>query len=229
MTCCIPARNCASTLEHAVQSAYDAGCERVMVLNDGSTDETQKVIERIYHEQYGSDWRITIFNSWGIRYGASVARNYMINCPLTSELVICLDADDTLWDITALREAWKPNTWCYGNHNELNQGDDFGKRVLGVAAGSLPRKNITGISFLFSKKDWQRVGGFDSDFAFAEDFAFQCALTNSGVKPVYVDTTVYSRYMRPEGNERSVLAGEYWQFYKAMARRKYPSVFAGTG
>jgi glycosyltransferase involved in cell wall biosynthesis len=229
VTCCIPCHNQAATLEHAVASAFDAGCERVMIANDGSTDNTQEVIERLYDKYYGADFRITTFNSWGVREGASVTRNHMINCPLTTELVICLDADDTLWDITALREAWRPGAWCYGNHNELNQGNDFGTLVKGVAAGSLSRKNITGISFLFAKEDWQRVGGFDVDFAFAEDWAFQCALTNGGVKPVYVDTTVYTRIMRSEGNERSVLAGEYWTFYRTMARRKYPNVFAGMG
>ena len=82
---------------------------------------------------------------------------------------------------------------------------------------------------MFHRRDWKRVGGFDVDFAYAEDYAMQCALTHAGMKPVYVDTVVYDRYLKPEGNERTGLAGAYWQFYRDMCRLKYPNSFAGTG
>lgn len=228
VTCCIPCRNHADTLKRAVDSAYGAGCNQVMILDDGSTDNTRDVIKKIYDEHQSNLFSIVMFDSWGIRYGASVARNYMINCPLAYELIICLDADDTLNDITPLRDAWQPGTWCYGNHVEKHPDSDD-VLVKGIPAGSLARRNITGVTFLFHKDDWLKVGGFDCDFAYAEDYAFQCNLTHNGVKPVYVDTIVYNRYMHPDGNERSALAGEYWSFYRDMARRKYPNVFMGMG
>jgi len=157
--------------------------------------------------------------------GVNYARNCLIDSAIDG-LIIPLDCDDTLNDITSLRNAWQPGMWVYGNHIEVQDGNET--LVKGVPAGSLSRKNITGVTFLFHRDDWQRVGGYDSDFAYAEDYAFQCALTNAGVQPVYVDTTVYSRYMRQEGNERSMLAQEYWAFYHTVARRKYKNVFANT-
>lgn len=227
VTCVIPCRNQAATLERAANSAYAAGCKQVMLLDDGSTDNTLKVIDKIYEEHFRSTFSIVTFNSWGIRYGAGVARNYMVKCPLAHDLIICLDADDTLHDIAPLVAAWEPNTWVYGDHNEVN-GEQV-TRHKGAPSGSLSRKMITGVTFLFHKQDWQKVGGFDPDFAYAEDYGFQCALTHAGVQPRYVDTVVYDRYVHPEGNERTALASQYWTFYRDMARRKYPSIFAGTG
>jgi len=220
VTAVIPVRNGAATIERAVKSAIDAGCEYVYIFDDNSTDDTKKVVSQFLG--YG---RVGLSSS-DFHVGVNYARNYLISRTREDNLIIPLDCDDTLHDIAPLVAAWSPETWVYGNHIEVQDGNET--LVKGVASGSLSRKNITGVTFLFHRDDWQKVGGYDPDFAYAEDYAFQCALTNAGVKPVYVDTTVYNRFLKPEGNERSVLAGEYWQFYRTMARRKWPNVFSGT-
>lgn len=217
----IPVRNGSQTIERAVKSAIDAGCDDVFVYDDHSTDGTYDVLKSLLskYEQF------YITASPEFHAGVNYARNYMIDCA-DNGLIIPLDADDELCDIAPLVAAWQPDTWVYGNHLEKHEhGETW---VAGCAAGSLPRKNITGVTFLFHRDDWQKVGGYDSDFVVCEDWAFQVALTNRGIKPVYVDTVVYNRYLKPEGNERSLLANEYWTFYKSMARRKWPNVFAGT-
>lgn len=223
VTCIIPVRNGATTIERAIESAIDAGCDSVMACDDSSSDNTFDVIVAL--KQKYSELDVSFTGSIYCHAGVNFARNFMIG-RISHSLIICLDADDELRDINPLLDAWQEGTWVYGNHAEVI--NEAAKAIVkGSPAGSLPRKELTGITFMFHKSDWLKCGGFDPDFAYAEDYAFQCNLTHHGVTPKYVDTVVYNRYLKAEGNERSALAGEYWQHYHTMARRKYPSIFAG--
>lgn len=223
IVCIIPTRNNVDTLERAIRSAFNAGCDDVHVYNDATQDEgIHEIYLRLCETYKFPHLKMSTFSK-DVRVGASAARNLAIQCYGMDWLIVCLDADDTLCDIAPLVVAWQPNTFIYGNHSEVN-GDSITEHK-GAPIKTLPNKIITGVTFLFAKSDWQKVRGFDVDFAFAEDYGFQCALVNAGVQGVYVDTTVYNRYIRPEGNERSVLAGQYWTFYRDMARRKYPNVW----
>jgi Glycosyltransferases involved in cell wall biogenesis len=219
VTCIIPVWNGEATIDRAIESALQSGCQRVLIYDDGSTDKT---LDRL--EQHTQDrFRISVYSDLkGIRRGVNYARNFLVGEAYDS-LIIPLDADDTLCDIRPLVEAWQPDTWVYGDYYQ-QEGHHI-SRISGAPYGALPRKEITGISFLFHKRDWRKVNGYDPDFAYCEDWAFQCALTHAGVKPVYVETVVYERTLNPKGNERTSLAGEYWNFYHQMARRKYPSLF----
>jgi glycosyltransferase involved in cell wall biosynthesis len=232
VVCIIPVRNGADTLERAIDSAYDAGCDRVIVCDDASTDGTREIIKRAYEKAYAnrsySTYAFTPLHN-ETRCGAAITRNNMIQCSVTSgHLIIPLDADDELYNIKPFVEAWQPGTWVYGDHHET-MGDSIPEIRFGAPAGSLTRKNITGITFLFHKDDWKAVGGYDPDFAYLEDYAFQCALTNAGVKPVHVSEVLYNRHLSERGNPRTANAQAYWFFYRDMARQKYPALFAGVG
>lgn len=224
ITCIIPCHNGSQTIERAVKSAFEAGCNKVSVYDDASEDGTWDIIQSLF-----SLYRIPTYDTYGydFRVGVNAARNYLVSHSADG-LIIPLDADDELYDIGPLVEAYESGVWVYGDHNETLSGKTLGP-VKASPPGSLPRKEITGVTFMFHKSDWAWVGGYDPDFAYAEDYAFQCALANAGVKPKYVDTVVYNRYLHPDGNERSARAGLYWSFYRDMARSKYPAVFAGTG
>lgn len=222
VTCVIPVRNGATTIERAVKSACEAGCVEVYVYDDYSTDDTYEVLKSLLpkYEQFN------IVASPQFHVGANFARNCLIDYSNDNDLIICLDADDTLNDIAPLVAAWQPNTFVYGNHDEF-QGEWVNVHK-GAPIGTLPNKMVTGVTFLFHKDDWQKVGGFDPDFAYAEDYAFQCALVNAGIQGKYIDHTVYNRYLNPSGNERTILAGMYFEFYRTMARQKYQNVFKGV-
>lgn len=223
IVCVIPVRNGANTLQRAIMSAYAAGCDRVMVCDDASTDNTKAVIQNIYNIR--EDGHLTfIWFSEPVRAGCTVARNHMIASPLADgHLIVPLDADDTLRDVRVLAEAWEENTWVYGDYWQ-HEGEEH-TRIPGAPAGVLPRRECTGITFLFHKDDWKKVGGYDSDFAYCEDYSMQCNLVHNGVQPKYVKTIVYDRYLKANGNERTSLAGLYWSFYRDMCRMKYPSLF----
>lgn len=219
VTCCIACRNHGSTLKLAVESAFTAGCNSVTVYDDGSTDSTETVIQNLlnrYSGYFGAQ-------SGDIRVGASIARNRIIE-DAPDGLIICLDADDTIHGggIKPLVDAYEEHVWCYGDHTEWC--NEIGTPHKGRSFGTLHAKMCTGVTFLFHKQDWYTVGGFDPDFAYMEDWAFQCALANAGIRGKYVDTIVYDRYINPKGNERSALAGQYYNFYDGMIRRKYPNI-----
>ncbi len=218
VTCIIPVHNGGATFERAFHSAQRAGCDYILAYDDHSTDSTLLNIMACWPgvKRIGSD---DITHHTGVNF----ARNFLISHAVDG-LIIPLDADDELMDIRPLIEAWQPGTWVYGDY--LQQEGLEETLIPGSPSGMLSRKELTGITFAFHKEDWLKVGGYDSDFAYCEDFAFQCALTHAGVQPIYVPTTVYRRHLKANGNERTSRAGLYWNFYHLMARMKYPSVFA---
>lgn len=222
ITCIIPCRNGAKTIERAIQSAVKAGVDAVLVYDDGSRDGTFDLLEAIW-DNYPSLQFFSVCDE--VRAGVNFARNYLIE-RADMGLIIPLDADDRLRDIRPLVDAYEAGTWVYGDHVEHD--GDTQTRHQGAATGTLGRKNITGVTFLFHKDDWRRVGGYDPDFAYAEDYAFQCALVNAGICAKYVSTVVYDRYLHPKGNERTAKAGAYWTFYHDMARSKYPAAFGSV-
>lgn len=219
----IPCFNGEATIARAINSAVEAGATEVLVYDDASTDATRQILENLCQSTPELEFYSMLHN---VRAGVNFARNFLIEMAY-SDLIIPLDCDDELRSIAPLVEAWQPGTFVYGDYLEHN-GSEV-NRIKAAPPGSLPRKNITGITFLFHVADWKLAGGYDPDFAYAEDYGMQCALTNAGVKPKQIDAIVYDRYLKPEGNERTILAGEHWNFYRDMARRKYPLTFAGTG
>ncbi len=219
----IPVRNGEATIARAVNSAVEAGAAEVLVYDDASTDGTRQILENLCQSTPELEFYSMLHN---VRAGVNFARNFLIEMAY-SDLIIPLDADDELRSIAPLVEAWQPGTWVYGDYLEHCNGEV--NKIKAAPPGSLPRKNITGITFLFHAADWKRVGGYDPDFAYAEDYGLQCALVNGSVQAKQIDAIVYDRYLKSEGNERTILAGQHWQFYRTMAWRKYPLVFAGTG
>lgn len=222
VSCIIPVFNGAETIERAINSAAWVGCDRILVYDDGSTDRTLDVLEKL--GKLYSSLEVYADLSLYMHRGVNYARNLLCE-KAKGGLIIPLDSDDELINISHLREAWQPETWVYGDY-QIVYSKGGGDIIKGCPAGMLSRKEITGITFMYHFDDWKRVGGYDHDFAYAEDFGLQCALTHAGIKPTYIDKLVYNRHMKASGNERSVLAGQYWTFYRDVARRKYPALFA---
>lgn len=221
ITCIIPARNCEKTIERAVKSAFDAGCDRVLTFDDASTDDTDPIMDSLY-TQYGYENYHAFGLGQSVRAGVNFVRNFLIE-EAEDGLIIPLDADDTLCSIAPLFDAWKPHTWVYGNHAEIRNSME--SVAFGAPVGGLARKNVTGVTFLFHREDWKAVGGYDPDFAYAEDYGFQCALVHGGIAGTYVNQVVYNRYLHEHGNERTAKATAFWPFYHDLARMKYPSIF----
>src|SRR4051794_31356744 len=93
----IPTYNRSKKVIHAIESvlAQDYEPVEVLVIDDGSTDDTQKVIA----EKYGSDARVCYFKKKN--GGVAAARNFGLR-EARGEFLAFLDADDT-WRAGKLR------------------------------------------------------------------------------------------------------------------------------
>lgn len=84
----IPAYNCADTIEKAVASAVFCENTEIIIVDDGSTDETEKITSEL-EKKYSCVKSISQQNS-----GPALARNSGINIA-TGRYIMFLDSDDT--------------------------------------------------------------------------------------------------------------------------------------
>lgn len=214
-TVIIPCKNMADTLIQAVESAIKAKADTVIIVNDGSTDNTFIIgqdLERLYPNVHYIGNRMS--------NGVCFARNQAIAHPACGGLVVPLDADDTLLPegLTLLSDVWEHDRWVYGGWIETDGDATF--TTDAPPPGMLDRKNLCHATMLFSRADWERVGGYDPDFNIGgEDWAFQRALVGAGITPVRVDAPVYTRWMRD--NERTAKARDRIPFINKLMREKY--------
>jgi glycosyltransferase involved in cell wall biosynthesis len=168
----------------------------------------------------------TVYSTGGeFRAGVCYARNMGIDAAL-NDLIFPLDADDRLYPDTLERmhAAWKPGTFVYGGYQEIDEDENPLETFTAPPPGMIFRKNLTYSSFLFAKEDWLKVGGYDVNFEFGdEDYQFQVALTDAGVKPVRLDGAPVYRRMIHERGSRTERAIKYFPMVLEMLREQFPN------
>lgn len=185
----IPCRNHLKTLQRAVLSAYNCNAngvliDEIIVVDDGSNP---RVPDGAYHLLKTSNTHIAT--------GVCYARMKGILDAHRDSLILPLDADDELIPegVAALVKAYKANSFVYGAH--IEDGVVFppaNEKMIGA-------RDLTGVTFLFSRSDFIHVGGYPPDFNIGcEGWALQQGLINAGVKPISVPDPVYV-YHRNEG------------------------------
>ena len=169
----IPTYNRASVLPRALDSVLQQSheTEQIIVVDDGSTDETEQLIK----ENYPGVELISQQNK-----GVSAARNTGIQ-KATGDWICLLDSDDS-WQANKLEKqthAISENpeylvchtneTW-YRNGKILNQGKKHEKRGGHIFQHCLPLCAISPSSVMIHKKLFQEVGLFDEALAACEDY-----------------------------------------------------------
>lgn len=210
-------------VEAAALSAFKQS-NGIIVVYDGSTSSSD-----FYNSgREVSQWAdtLTVGGDFYIRSGVCYNRNLGVS-EAYDKLILPLDADDQLYPdaIERLYAAWQPGTWVYGNHTEVTEDGQIIREVEAPPAGMLEIKNLTYATFLFHKDDWQRVGGYDPTFELGcEDYAFQVALTASGVRPVKLGgAPIYKRMIHPQS--RTADAMLFFPQLQRLMKRKWPSAF----
>ncbi|MFT5396005.1 MAG: glycosyltransferase involved in cell wall biosynthesis [Gammaproteobacteria bacterium] len=169
----IPTYNRAALLERALSSviAQSYPATEIIVIDDGSTDNTQQLIENNYPQtRY-----IHQANS-----GVSAARNTGINAT-TCDWVCLLDSDDS-WQPDKLEKQCKAltknpdylfchtnETW-YRNGKVLNQGKKHKKYGGNIFQYCLPLCAISPSSAIIKKELLDKVGLFDETLPACEDY-----------------------------------------------------------
>lgn len=165
-------------LSQAIDSALGqtVPANEVVVVDDGSTDDSRSVIE-----QYGHQRVKAIFQT---NAGVAAARNRAIE-QLQSEYVVCLDADDRLDRrfIQALLPALQADRglgivysgitilWPDGRESPY---DDWPPEFNweGQSHPTVPPSNAVPSACLFRRDMWERAGGFRQEYAPGEDAEF---------------------------------------------------------
>lgn len=166
----IPAYNCAKTLAESVDSIFNGNFsdgDEVILVNDGSTDETLPIIESLAQKYDGIK-----YTSHATNMGGASARNTAVSMA-KSEWIFCLDSDNKLtqssvpkllnfavknsYDIAAFenvfyfyRGSTVTHKWAYPL-GDISLADALSGPISPCASGN----------YLYTKESWERAGGYE--------------------------------------------------------------------
>ncbi|KKZ84123.1 glycosyl transferase (plasmid) [Rhizobium phaseoli Ch24-10] len=185
----IPAFNASTYIERTLRSAMRQtyAALEIIVVNDGSTDDTAKLVRRVAM----SDSRIRLLST--SNRGVAAARNTQIDAS-SGRFVAFLDADD-LWHPTKIEKqvnALNRLSWhwaaVYTLHYLINEDDEIIRPGSSdVARGYIYARHLNvkymgnGSALLVRRNVALAIGGFDSSYAAAglggcEDLDFELKL-----------------------------------------------------
>jgi glycosyltransferase involved in cell wall biosynthesis len=199
----IPAFNCADTLTEAVTSIYDGNFEpsdEVIIVNDASTDSTQKVIQKIAQEHPGV---ITLRHKKN-KGSAAAGRNTAIDNARNS-LYFCLDADNILApaSIPRLKHYLLEMRADAASFGELNYFQDS---ILNVTHKLVYKENLIMLSdalsgpiwpgpsgnYMFTHDSWVNAGRYLESIGGAYDsWAFGIRQLATGTRMVTLKNSFY--------------------------------------
>ncbi|MBL1140686.1 MAG: glycosyltransferase family 2 protein [Proteobacteria bacterium] len=204
----IPTYNRASVLPGAIDSvlAQSHAADEIIIVDDGSTDETQQLIESRYPQ-------IKLISQ--TNQGVSAARNNGIK--IAQGNWICLLDSDDIWLENKLEkqiEALNKNpdylichtneTWIR-NGVILNQGKKHEKRGGNIFQHCLPLCVISPSSVMINKKLFDEVGLFDKDLLACEDYDMWLRIC-SKYPVLFIDEALINKF----GGHNDQLSRQHW-------------------
>ena len=223
----IPAYNQAEYLEDAIESAYNQTCpaHEIIVVNDGSTDNTQEIAERyMFKELPGIESPVRVINQ--TNKGLPSARNTGI-MNATGDYIQFLDADDMLKENALQRitqeiiqlnpDIVAPSFREFGkSNNEIILG--------GFTMDDLKVANRLGYFCCVRRSSLCDVGGYNPKMKWGwEDYdlwfdMFKHGKTIAILKDVLVMYRVKEKSMITEANEHSE------ELFNQL-RKNHPTIF----
>ena len=196
----IPAYNCAETVRESVESIVKGNFERgdeLIVVNDGSTDNTAEVLADIKHQH---PFIQIIDNERNI--GCPATRNIGIHAA-SHDLIFNLDSDDALVrgsrkklqqymivekaDVAAFGESH----FCKRALERVTHKWIYPSGVMSLA-DYLSGPIVPGGNYIYTKESWRRVGGYWENGAGLHEFwYFSLKQIANGSKFVVLPKTYY--------------------------------------
>lgn len=185
----IPVYNAEKYVAEAIQSIQEQDYTplEIIVVNDGSTDDSIKIIERLTGE-------ITILNQPNA--GPAAARNKGLN-QAHGEFIAFLDADD-VWPVNKLSQQ---AAYLLANLNidvvwgRTQYFGDFSERDKRIPLDQdLTTLNYQLGSGLFRRSVFSRVGVFDVELTYSEDYDWILRALEMGIgQAAIADITLHHR------------------------------------
>jgi glycosyltransferase involved in cell wall biosynthesis len=210
----IPCYNMGIFLDDAVKSvlAQTYNCFEIIIVNDGSTDpETRTILKRI---DYPKTKVLHTENG-----GLAVARNRGIAAS-SGSIILPLDADDTIAP-TYLEKGSKVFAEDAGVGVVYSLADRFGGASgLWDLPGFSPRRllieNMVFCSAMFYRKDWEKVGGYNSNMKYGwEDWDYWLSICELGHRFVRIPEILFHCRFRSESMTVNMA---YWHKFQMMMR-----------
>lgn len=185
----IPCYNCESTLREAVNSCYKQGFSdgdfEIVMIDDGSTDRSQKLIQHIEKEH--NNIKVLFQNK---NMGGGAARNKAVENS-TADIIFCLDSDDILPDGTLSKMhdyliekdadgvAFNYSVKFNGTDiHDVSYVDNFPYAGQKIPFLSLINQPIgpcpLHVVFMYTQKAFHKAGGYPTDHSFdTQGFAWR--------------------------------------------------------
>jgi len=195
----IPTYNCQQYIYQAIQSALGQAVSEVIVIDDGSTDDTQSIVKQLDCSRLRY-----IFQR---NQGVSAARNYGIDSA-SGQLIAFLDADDyylpgKIEQQVALFEATPELGLVQSGWQKVNEtGQPLGAVTLWESVPKLTVENWLQFkpvlpSALMVRREWLRkVEGFDRQLKAAEDVDLVSRLALQGCQCAWLEQVAVSYRQR---------------------------------
>jgi O-antigen biosynthesis protein len=218
--------NSASTLPECVESllALRYPCCEIIVVNDGSRDETREILERYPVRA------IHVANG-----GLSRARNLGAEAA-TGEIVAYTDADvrvDPDWLTYLVAKLQEPHFMVAGGPNLVPPEDGPIAQEVGAAVGGPNEvllddgeaEHVPGCNMAFWRCALDEIGGFDAEYTAAGDDVDVCwRLMELGYKIGFHPSAIVWHHRRP--SVRAYLKQQHgYGIAEAALERKYPEKF----
>lgn len=205
----IPCYNQAQFLSDAIMSALNQTYEsiQVVVVNDGSTDETNKVIQ--HFQQRKSSSRAELIVVTQENKGLSAARNAGVKAS-SGSWIVCLDADDKLAPAYIEKTIGISDIVCTGTIEFGDRSRLWKSPLTNVYYEQLLVKNRLNYAAIYKKEVWNKVGGYDEQMKLGfEDFRFWLDASKFGFKIRLINEFLF--YYRKHGKS---------MFSEALKRRE---------
>jgi glycosyltransferase involved in cell wall biosynthesis len=215
----IPAYNCATTIEEAVDSIMQTNCaddDELVIVNDCSIDNTSEILRNL-KEKYPA---ITIINHKRNKGGAAARNTAVENAK--HGLLFCLDADNVLEQnsIRPLRDFLIAQKAEVASFNELRYFSEDISVIEEVWAFKLYEFTIkdllsgklspgAGGNYMFTKNSWEKARGYSEDLGALDTWSFGFKQLMQNCKMVVMPDSYYfhrrgheSYYIRDAWNRR---------------------------
>lgn len=215
----IPVYNRAQFLPEAVQSVLANGDDvalDVLIIDDGSTDETPQVIAKLCAD----DRRVRAVRR--DNGGVAAARNTgLLHVPAGCDFVTFLDSDDVMMPQRFRADLAVFKAPCNGEPLQFTYGRTQMVEIGATALTAFDPPPVSGIHLsmgLYRRALLERVGCFDESLCQAEDTDFLLRLCELGV-PYRLTETLCFRYRRHADNMTHDRDAAKTQFAHALIKR----------